>query len=154
MDENEFVRMEALAGLGRIDDPRVLPLLMASLDDPAPRVRRSAVEALSPDHATRESKDMPAVRAALLRALGDEDMEVRRASADAFGRLRDGGAIDALIAALDDPEPWVREQVVRALGAIGQKRAIPALRGLESDPDSTVRHLAEMAARALGRSGR
>lgn len=153
-DDDEFVRCAALDGLGRIDDARAVPLIVESLADPTPRVRVSAVYALGPENPRWAPKDRPAVREALVRALGDEDMEVRQASLRALGRLRDPEALDALIAAVGDPEGSVREELARALASLDQRRALTALHVLESDPEANVRQAAAQSVSYLRRYGR
>jgi HEAT repeat protein len=67
-------REAAVAALGAIGDPLGLPAVLAACDDKA-TVRRRAVLALAPF-------DGPAVDAALARATGDRDLQVRHAAED------------------------------------------------------------------------
>lgn len=78
---------------------------------------------------------------AMLRA--DAMPEVRRASAQALGRIGGGAAVQALIqAASDEPNVIVRAEIVHALVAQGSV-ARPALaRIARDDPDATVREVA------------
>jgi HEAT repeat protein len=80
-----------------------------------------------------------AVVRALMARLRDEDAEVRRAAADALGRIGDPLAIPALISALDDPETEVRRSVLDALSQF--ERGVPAapIRALLSFGDAEVR---------------
>jgi HEAT repeat protein len=154
-DEDEFVRIAALSALARIDDARVVPLLIGSLGDPEPRVRASVAYALAPTGKPWASKHRPSVRASLVGGLADPVKEVRHAAADGLRRLGDVDAVDALIAALGDPEAWVRGNVAETLGELERRRAMPALRGIaESDPDAFVRETAARAADHLARRGR
>jgi HEAT repeat protein len=70
-------REAAVAALGAIGDPRGLPAVLRALDDKA-TVRRRAVIALAPF-------DGPDVDAALQRAAGDRDRQVRQAAEDQLG---------------------------------------------------------------------
>lgn len=69
-----MVREAAVAALGAIGDARGLPAVLAATGDRAP-VRRRAVLALAPFEG-------PEVEAALARALGDRDWQVRQAAED------------------------------------------------------------------------
>jgi hypothetical protein len=68
----------------------------------------------------------PAVPA-LIQALGDSDWDVRRAAAEALGKLGDPQAVPALIQALGDSDVGVRRAAAEALGKIGDPQAVPAL---------------------------
>jgi HEAT repeat protein len=69
-----LVREAAAAALGAIGDARGLPAILAACSD-KPAVRRRAVLALAPF-------DGPEVDAAIERALGDRDWQVRQAAED------------------------------------------------------------------------
>ncbi len=69
-----LVREAAVAALGAIGDERALPTILAATAD-RPAVRRRAVLALAPF-------DGPDVDAAIERALGDRDWQVRQAAED------------------------------------------------------------------------
>lgn len=72
--DDALVREAAIAALGAIGDPAGLPAILAGTHD-RPAVRRRAVLALAPF-------DGPEVDAALRRALGDRDWQVRQAAED------------------------------------------------------------------------
>lgn len=72
--EEPLVREAAAASLGAIGDPRALPAVLAACTD-KPHVRRRAVLALAPF-------DGAEVDAAIERALGDRDWQVRQAAED------------------------------------------------------------------------
>jgi HEAT repeat protein len=72
--KDALVREAAVAALGAIGDPAGLPAILAATKD-KPAVRRRAVIALAPF-------DGPEVDAALERALGDRDRQVRQAAED------------------------------------------------------------------------
>lgn len=71
-------REAAVAALGAIGDPAGLPAILEATAD-KPQVRRRAVIALAPFSG-------PEVDAALERALGDRDWQVRQAAEDLTGR--------------------------------------------------------------------
>ena len=84
---------------------------------------------------TRDS----AVIAALIARLKDESAEVRRAAADALGKLDDARAVPALIEALSDDVARVRSAAAEALGSFHDPRAVSRLSALLADPDREVR---------------
>ena len=72
--DDALVREASAAALGAIGDDRGLPAILTACGD-KPHVRRRAVLALAPF-------DGPAVDAAIDRALGDRDWQVRQAAED------------------------------------------------------------------------
>jgi HEAT repeat protein len=72
--DDPLCREAAVAALGALGDPAGLPAVLAATTD-RPAVRRRAVLALAPF-------DGPEVDAALERALGDRDWQVRQAAED------------------------------------------------------------------------
>jgi len=72
--EHQMVRESCVAALGAIGDPAALPAILAACSD-KPAVRRRAILALAPFEG-------PEVEAALQRALGDRDWQVRQAAED------------------------------------------------------------------------
>lgn len=79
--EAPLVREAAVAALGAIGDPRALPAILHGCRD-QPAIRRRAVLALAPFEG-------PEVDAALERALGDRDWQVRQA-AEVLTRVAEG----------------------------------------------------------------
>lgn len=75
--------------------------------------REAACEALGWLVKTEEERDEAI--SALVKALGDDAMEVRRNAAAALGRIGDVRAREPLKAALQDADEWVREVVADAL---------------------------------------
>jgi HEAT repeat protein/beta-lactamase regulating signal transducer with metallopeptidase domain len=87
---------------------------------------------------SRTARDSVVVLA-LIGRLRDENAEVRRAAADALGKLEDARAVPALIAALGDRESEVRAAAAGALGNFEDPRALSGLSALLSDADRDVR---------------
>jgi HEAT repeat protein/energy-coupling factor transporter ATP-binding protein EcfA2 len=96
----------------------------------------------------------PEVRNFFLRALKDEDPEVRSRAAEALGLLgaTDPQTLQALREARKDEDPGVRSRAAEALGLLGapDPQTLQALREALKDEDLLVRI---MAAEALGRLG-
>ncbi|MCE9600701.1 MAG: HEAT repeat domain-containing protein [Gemmatimonadetes bacterium] len=97
--------------------------------------------------------DTGIVRAVMAR-LRDDDAEVRRAAADALGRMRHPMAIDALVAAVSDSSSEVSRAALYALGNFDRSRVpvAPFRRALaHEDPEirsHAVRMLGELRDRA------
>ncbi len=76
---------------------------------------------------------------ALIAALKDNDVEVRRAAASSLANLEDPRAVPGLIDALKDSDKEVRVMAANALGNLEDPRAVPGLAALVSDRSSDVR---------------
>ncbi|GAB4208399.1 MAG: hypothetical protein Fur006_67210 [Coleofasciculaceae cyanobacterium] len=75
----------------------------------------------------------------LVKALNDEDSDVRRSAADALGKIGSEAAIRALVAALKDENSDVRWSAVSTLGNIGSETAILELVKALQHENSDVR---------------
>ncbi len=154
-DEREL----AASLLGQFGSADVVdPLVQAVKDDPAPRVKAAAAEALghvgdpraavpllaffdAKDTVVRNSVVGAIVRLADMEAidglvgfLKHKDQKVRVLAAHSLGRVHNPRATEQLIKALDDDAFVVREAVVKALGDIADPRAGAALMRAASDP--------------------
>ncbi len=98
------------------------------------------------DAAAPQPQDTSIV-AAIIGRLKDENAEVRRAAADALGRLKHPSAIPALIRTLEDTDPEVRDAALDALGNFDRGVPTAPIRQLLSSPDANVR---AQAAQILG----
>jgi HEAT repeat protein/beta-lactamase regulating signal transducer with metallopeptidase domain len=76
---------------------------------------------------------------ALILALKDADVEVRRAAANSLSNLEDPRAVPGLIEALKDSDAEVRACAARGLGSLEDKRAVPGLVALLKDGNKEVR---------------
>lgn len=103
-------------------DPVVEAALIAVIADPAVAVRLNAIESLAEIEATTAG---PAL---IDRLQHDDDPKVRRAAADALGRLTVKEAVPALVAYVQGFNADDREQLagVWALGNIGAQGLDPA----------------------------
>lgn len=79
---------------------------------------------------------------ALLAALKDADVEVRRAASQSLGNLQDSRAVPGLIDALKDSDAEVRANSADALGNLEDVRAIPGLSAALKDSSPEVRRRA------------
>jgi len=79
---------------------------------------------------------------ALIAALKDTDVKVRRAAASSLGNLEDPRSVPALIEALRDTDAEVRACVAEALGNMEDPRAIPGLTAAIKDGSPEVRRRA------------
>ncbi|MBI4420669.1 MAG: HEAT repeat domain-containing protein, partial [Gemmatimonadetes bacterium] len=99
-----------------------------------------------PSPPVRQARDTSVV-AALLVALKDPEVDVRRAAAHALGNRRDPRAVPGLISAMSDQDAEVRRYATEALGNLRDDRAVEGLLGALKDQDPEVR---ASAAEALG----
>lgn len=79
---------------------------------------------------------------ALMAALKDGDVEVRRAAVQSLSNLDDPRAIPAFIDALHDTDSEVRASAASGLGQFEDKRSITPLTGALKDTDKNVRRAA------------
>lgn len=124
-------RQNAVAILGQVGGPGAGPRIVFALKDEKQDVRRAAVESL----ALLSGEEFPDKISSLLRALTDEDGEVRLLAARAIGRGvekdEDRRSAEAgLQNLLTDEDIWVRAAAARSLGWVGTPEALDALAGL------------------------
>jgi HEAT repeat protein len=140
------VRASAALALGQLRAAQAIPTLSAALRDTEPEVRAAACLALG---RFADPNTFDAIGDVLL---GDPQMEVRRAAAEAFGETQRPEAIRYLMDALRDSIWWYeRDQSVNilldAILKMGRAVVPEAIEAL-GDPEGTVRRL---AAQLLGR---
>ncbi len=137
------VRSAALGALRRTGALNATWILEA-LSDPAPSVRRRAVEM---------AVQAPAID--LAPALGDDESSVVDVAAWACGEREDVSEpeFDALCSvAMRHDDPICRESAVAALGAIGDERALPAILEATTDKPAVRRRAALALAPFEGRA--
>lgn len=144
VDDDGFVRSIAAKRLGDLGVVANAGLLVSVLtDDPDPRARRTAaqaLEALGGDVATE----------GLVRGMDDPMKDVRLASVTAIRRLdptRDTAALARLL--LEDSIWEVRMQAAGALGHCGDRALIPVLEAAARDRNSFVSSAATAALKTL-----
>jgi HEAT repeat protein len=119
--------LEVRGGEKGLEVPRLLPIVQKALNDPDPRVQRSAAYAIG----TMGGAAKPAADA-LMEVLKDNKKNacVRQNAAWALGQIgSEGGeqAAAALCEALGDRDPLVKRDAAGALGAVGRPAAVGAV---------------------------
>ncbi len=159
-----------LAGCIRLDPVRAA---LKRLKDPAPAVRREAVEKLGALHDVRATGPLiaclqdpdPAVRTAAVSVLGewhellavqpicdrlqDPDIGVRRVAAAALAGLHDPRSVEPLLHCLTADDAELRRAAATALGQIGDARAVEPLMICLQDKDPATVTVALVALGAL-----
>jgi len=144
-------RRQAARELAKSADRRVLPPLLAALQDESSLVTIAVIEALGDLANTRAVEPLLAIlptaspqeRIAIISALGqiadmravlpiialldDEQPNVRRRTAVVLAQLKDWQAVEPLIATLKDNDPQMRMAVANALGQLPDIRSLHPL---------------------------
>lgn len=138
-DASAVVREAALGTLARRSAQHLrLRVFVTGLGDESARCRAQAARGLAQvelgEHVLEEA--LPELRAALVRALGDESREVRTYAVMALGRVGPAATPDvpAILPLLGDADALVRGQAATALGSIGAG-ALPALEAALRDEE-------------------
>ncbi|MFH0799834.1 MAG: HEAT repeat domain-containing protein [Pseudomonadota bacterium] len=133
-DPNQKVRIEAVKVLGKLQNEKILPTLLASLADAVPEVRVEAAEALGgfTDH-------RPQITEALVAALLDNNREVRIASVKSLGKLEDPEAINPLAEAFERADEGYRDDIAAALASMPAQKFYQLLDTLMGLPHSKTR---------------
>ncbi len=124
-DQDKVRRLYAADALGKIGDPRALPVLKAMYDEPDALVRLYSASALA-------RFGLDSVFPVLIQALRDEDWKVREQAAKALARPLASGQAESAVPILvykaeSDPVRQVRIASIQALGEIGGDVSIKAL---------------------------
>ncbi|MSU58610.1 MAG: hypothetical protein EXS35_10610 [Pedosphaera sp.] len=131
------ISSQALAVLGEIGGPQILPTLLTVLSNGNSFVRPQAAGAIG----ALRSRGVAAVPA-LVAALEDSDSSLRTIAARALGDigLQPTLTIPALTRALKDTNSFLRAAAAMSLAAFGSQAeaALPVLRELPRDPDEFV----------------
>ena len=133
------VRLPAAAGLLAINDLSALPVAEATLLRSDPAVPATDLHNLRVS--LRQGVRDPSAAPALVRLLGAESAETRRAAAFALGRTDAHSAMEPLTRALDDGDFEVRLTAIRALATLtGETQWAPSEEAFRSDENRYVDH--------------
>jgi cyclophilin family peptidyl-prolyl cis-trans isomerase/HEAT repeat protein len=139
--EDDAVRVEALAALGKLTAPGALAPIQALLEGGAAPAAILQEALLAVWRHPRDERSL----AAVVPYLESNDPELRWRAAYALGRLGAPGTAEALIDALDDADPGVRANAARGLRAAVvdsaglREKAAGALAAALEDPHPHVR---------------
>ncbi len=122
-NDDPRVRRYLTLVLGRLGDPKAVPLLEASLDDKDAETRLYALWALA---LIGDPASAPKVRP----LLESEDAGVRKTAAFAAGRMEDGEAVPQLRKLLADPVTDVRWNAALALASLDDASGKDVLLGM------------------------
>ena len=153
IDGDDSRRVQAAQEMGSLDAESevAVPVLIRAMQfDRSASVRKRSILSLA--DVTLERRDGPTTEAAaasLVEALADKDSEVRRAAADALGRIGPApqSVLPALLRISGDESEWVRGASVSAIGWIEMKAEIDeaeprrAIAKAMIDPSLHVREL-------------
>ena len=142
LHRKRFLEVETVArALKQLGDRQAVEVLIDLLESAGSdhRVRERAAQVLG-------ALEDPAAVPSLIRALEDEEPDVRGSAVRALGRLRDLRAFRPLVNLVDDEAAHVRESAASSLGGLGDARAVPHLNDALDDDD---REGCEAAERSL-----
>mgnify|MGYP002639231665 CR=1 FL=1 len=131
-NDNATTLSSLIQAVGSIDDPRVVEILFAHLDDPREKVSNAASSALSRIQGIRAQKERWESWAsgedgeklnptqALIKNLKDPDLEIRLVSIESLGTLGEKEALPALINLLRDEDQQIKDAARKALDRINK----------------------------------
>jgi HEAT repeat protein len=126
------VRVTAIATLGRLGDPRGVPVVIGGLSDKDDKVRMESARTLA-------IMGDPRAIEPLIGALKDANPDVRFESAAALGAYRDGRSLAPLTALLSDKDARVSAAAAETLARMRDPRATRLLVGYLASPDWQLR---------------
>ncbi|MFH1958170.1 MAG: HEAT repeat domain-containing protein [bacterium] len=137
------VRREAVMQIGQMRSPTAMTRLSEVLENDTDfGVRAQAAEALGN---IRNKASTPA----LIKALGDENKNVKSSVIIALGYMRDRNAVDPLLSFLGkEKDTGLKISAINVLGVIGDERALPTFAKLLKDENPRIKTI---SAQALGR---
>jgi len=129
------LRAGAAYTLGRIDDPRAVPALLAALGDPHKPVRLAVLQALALQFDARGYQ-------AVLPLLNEQDADIRCAAADALLLCQDARMLPPLKRMLSSEDLRERLAAARTLSLLSHPQVMPLLTRALGDPERDVRQAA------------
>jgi HEAT repeat protein/ATP/ADP translocase len=106
-----------------------------ALDRPAVEVRREALRILQQLAAAKRIRELDT---ALLRALEDENIEIRQGALQVLAAIGTDEALGHMLILLEDEQPLVRETLMRAVKPFGKRAIEPLLSCLRSPTTSLL----------------
>jgi HEAT repeat protein len=134
---------EGVRALGRIEDPRVAPILTRVFERAAdPSARALAGGALG---LTGNARALPFLRG----LLASDDKRVLRAATEGMQEIATGADVDRIVRFLEDADETLAVLAARALGQIGDARALGPLKRRRAVEGSSLRSEIDDAVRAI-----
>jgi len=131
-------RLEAVRGLGEINEPKAIEYLVATANDPDMRIRVKAIDTLG----QIKAKDATPLLIQQL-FMRDTDLGTKQRILACLGKIGDTAATGPIMDFLArDVDPGLRGNAIFALGDIGDAAAVPALEAIARDGDPLLRGLA------------
>jgi HEAT repeat protein len=138
----EEKRISCIKALGEIEDPAAIDALIDQLGHSSWFVRRAAGEALW--------QIGPAAVGDLIRALKNDNVDVRYWASKVLGEMQAKEAVEPLMVLMEDPEWSIRSGAAYSLGEIGDERAAETLLKFLEDPNEIVRKNVVIALGQIG----
>ncbi|RJQ16227.1 MAG: HEAT repeat domain-containing protein [Nitrospiraceae bacterium] len=130
--------------------PRLSKILVFPKNDSGANQNGSTAISAASGTATSSVSNRSAAGGDITNPLNDPDPEVRIATIEAFGELKDERAVSYLTNALKDENEDVRESAVDSLAAIGNSAAVESIMGALDDDAPEIRETAVDALAAIG----
>lgn len=139
-------RLEAIRGLGELNDPKGLEYVVAAASDPDPRIRIKAIDTLG----NIRAKDATPLLVQQL-FMRDTDIPTKQRILVALGKIGDTRSTRPIVDFLSrNVDSATRGNAIYALGDIGDRTALPGLEGVARDSqDEAHRRLAAEAIRKI-----
>jgi HEAT repeat protein len=144
--EDTDQRLEAISGLGEMNDPKATEYLVASANDPDARIRIKAIDTLGRIQAKEATPLL--IQQLFMR---DTDLGTKQRILVSLGKIGDERATSSIIDFMSrDLDTSVRGNAIYALGDIGDRSALPSLETLAKETqDPMLRSLAKEAIRKI-----
>jgi len=138
-------RLQAIRGLGEINEPKAIEYLVAAANDPDMRIRIKAIDTLG--HIKAKDATPLLIQQLFMR---DTDVGTKQRILACLGKIGDTSATGPIMDLLArDVDPGLRGNAIFALGDIADPKAIPALQAIAKDGDPLLRGLAADSIRKI-----
>ena len=143
--EDAEERLQAIRGLGEINEPKAIEYLVAAANDPDMRIRIKAIDTLG--HIKAKDATPLLIQQLFMR---DTDVGTKQRILACLGKIGDTSATGPIMDFLSrDVDPALRGNAIFALGDIGDAKAVPALQAIANDGDPLLRGLATDSLRKI-----